>query len=154
MFELCGGGSQMVGIFPRMKEKQAGLLFSQGGIFAFFSKLWQNNCAPPSMSEPWTLKRAQVANQQRRRTKASSVPTRVKLIAISLGDYTCTNKVRQRNWERNMNDRSSARPQSTMFFYRLKTVDWKTLPKCVISHADKKLTGHSDLQINKWFTPC
>lgn len=38
LFELCGGGSHMVGILPRMKEKQADLLCSQGGIFVFFQQ--------------------------------------------------------------------------------------------------------------------
>lgn len=28
MFKLCGGGSQMLGILPRMKEKQTDLLCS------------------------------------------------------------------------------------------------------------------------------
>lgn len=37
-FKICGGRSQMVGILPGVKEKQADLLSSQGGIVTLHSK--------------------------------------------------------------------------------------------------------------------
>lgn len=69
MVKLCGGGSQMLGKLPRMKEKQTDLLCSQGGIIAFFQREASILHRPVCRA----LKTAQVANWQKQQTKTSSV---------------------------------------------------------------------------------